>query len=310
MERSSSNYGDFEYTLDMSSYPENAIVTACFNDGKNNWDNNNQANYVFSRGTYVIDNGKVTNISEGDLVINDIISSNDIIEPTISTRLSTYISNGSGNYDVTYDIKKLGSDSSVTLNGSKTTSALWTPKEEGIYSVTTNVTDKKTNKSLKKTKNFEVKSNLQIESISLAENSLLKVNSSHCITIKANRPQNSIDTTATIYKDGKEYTSLYFYNSNGQCLSYYYPREAGDYVFEAQVKDNNSGLIATKKVNFKVIDADINIDKFTLVKNNVEQNIFNIKDSINANINISGGSGQIQYKFGYYLNNEFNFEVT
>lgn len=306
MERSSSNYGDFEYTLDMSSYPENAIVTACFNDGKNNWDNNNQANYVFSRGTYVIDNGKVTNISEGDLVINDIISSNDIIEPTISTRLSTYISNGSGNYDVTYDIKKLGSDSSVTLNGSKTTSALWTPKEEGIYSVTTNVTDKKTNKSLKKTKNFEVKSNLQIESISLAENSLLKVNSSHCITIKANRPQNSIDTTATIYKDGKEYTSLYFYNSNGQCLSYYYPREAGDYVFEAQVKDNNSGLIATKKVNFKVIDADINIDKFTLVKNNVEQNIFNIKDSINANINISGGSGQIQYKFGYYLNNEFN----
>jgi peptidoglycan hydrolase-like protein with peptidoglycan-binding domain len=35
-------------------------VTACFNDGANSWDNNNNSNYSISNGTYTIADGKIT----------------------------------------------------------------------------------------------------------------------------------------------------------------------------------------------------------------------------------------------------------
>ncbi|MCR5609796.1 MAG: hypothetical protein K6G26_12115 [Lachnospiraceae bacterium] len=44
-------------TIDMN---DASSLTACFNDGYNNWDSNNGANYTFGIGTYCYKNGKIT----------------------------------------------------------------------------------------------------------------------------------------------------------------------------------------------------------------------------------------------------------
>lgn len=53
----SASNGYKTYTIDMGDASK---VTACFNDGGNNWDSKNGSNYSFSAGTYTVKNGKIT----------------------------------------------------------------------------------------------------------------------------------------------------------------------------------------------------------------------------------------------------------
>ncbi len=49
--------GYYKYTVNINSGTE---LTAVFNDGQGNWDNNNDDNYVFSAGTWTLDDGTIT----------------------------------------------------------------------------------------------------------------------------------------------------------------------------------------------------------------------------------------------------------
>ena len=46
-----------KYTIDLGSA---SYANVCFNDGNNNWDSNNGANYRFTKGTYTFSNGTIT----------------------------------------------------------------------------------------------------------------------------------------------------------------------------------------------------------------------------------------------------------
>ena len=46
-----------KYTIDLGSA---SYANVCFNDGNNNWDSNNGANYRFTKGTYKFSNGTIT----------------------------------------------------------------------------------------------------------------------------------------------------------------------------------------------------------------------------------------------------------
>lgn len=45
-------------TIDLGT---GSTLTACFNDGNGNWDNNNSQDYLFTAGTFTIANGKIAN---------------------------------------------------------------------------------------------------------------------------------------------------------------------------------------------------------------------------------------------------------
>ena len=51
-------YG-YEYTIDLGASDK---ATICFNDGNNNWDNNNGNNYTVTAGTYTFSNGTFTSV--------------------------------------------------------------------------------------------------------------------------------------------------------------------------------------------------------------------------------------------------------
>lgn len=51
------NSGYGVYSIDMG---QATTVTACFNDGAGNWDNNGGSDYTFSPGTYTVDNSIIT----------------------------------------------------------------------------------------------------------------------------------------------------------------------------------------------------------------------------------------------------------
>ncbi len=50
----------YEITIDLG---EATTLTACFNDGKGNWDSNNEKNYYFEVGVYTYCNGEITKIN-------------------------------------------------------------------------------------------------------------------------------------------------------------------------------------------------------------------------------------------------------
>ena len=61
-----------EKTEEMPGYNYKTVIrldetnrlTACFNDGNGNWDNNNTKNYTLEEGYYIVDNGEITQIPD------------------------------------------------------------------------------------------------------------------------------------------------------------------------------------------------------------------------------------------------------
>jgi alpha-amylase len=82
-------------------------VTACFNDGANTWDNNNNSNYTISNGTYTIADGKITEGAPAGL-------------GTSSNELTVYYYTGWKNPRIHYQV---GSGSWTDVPGKKMTSS-------------------------------------------------------------------------------------------------------------------------------------------------------------------------------------------
>ncbi len=50
-----------KYTIPLGT---STGITCCFNDGNNNWDNNNKNDYKFNAGVYGVKNGSTTNLKK------------------------------------------------------------------------------------------------------------------------------------------------------------------------------------------------------------------------------------------------------
>ena len=89
---------DYVITIDLNGATG---ITACFNDGYGNWDNNNGQDYKFGAGYYTYKNGVVTKIEKpsGELKINSVTSSaGDNIQMGTSTTITINASGGAGGY--------------------------------------------------------------------------------------------------------------------------------------------------------------------------------------------------------------------
>ena len=105
-----------KYTIDLGTA---TYAQVCFNDGNNNWDSRNGANYRFEKGTYAYANGNMTKIggvldgSESTIdpsLQNLSTVSDEIITLGETLTVNAYAIGGEGDYTYTVSYKKKSSD--------------------------------------------------------------------------------------------------------------------------------------------------------------------------------------------------------
>ena len=105
-----------KYTIDLG---KDTYAEVCFNDGNNNWDSRNGANYRFNTGTYTYANGSITGIGSmtdgGIMSIDPSLQNISAISEEIITLGETVTVNanaigGEGDYTYTVSYKKKTSD--------------------------------------------------------------------------------------------------------------------------------------------------------------------------------------------------------
>ena len=116
---------DYVITIDLNGA---SGITACFNDGSGNWDNNNRQNYKFGAGYYTCKNGVITKIDKpsSELRINSVTSSaGDTIQMGTSTTITINAGGGAGGYKYNLYYNAYGSGKTVYLlkESSKNTAA-------------------------------------------------------------------------------------------------------------------------------------------------------------------------------------------
>lgn len=123
-----------KYTIELNA--ENANV--CFNDGNNNWDNNNGANYKFEAGTYTFSNGNISKyVDDGSLKIKsfNITPSNGVIKVREDVKIKVALENSTGTAMIEYAYKDSKGQETIIHNYSTASGCserFYTP---GIYTL-------------------------------------------------------------------------------------------------------------------------------------------------------------------------------
>ena len=97
----------YKYTIKLNGA---ASAEVCFNDGNNNWDSNNGANYTFTKGTYTFKDGVITAIENPGLAAKVSVSKTTIINNE-TVKLTAAGENGTAPYTYAF---------SYTYNGKTT----------------------------------------------------------------------------------------------------------------------------------------------------------------------------------------------
>ncbi|NLK94267.1 MAG: hypothetical protein GX275_03600 [Clostridiales bacterium] len=311
MTKSTDKPGYFEYSIDLSAYDENTEVTACFNNGNGTWDSRNGNNYILKKGTNTVENGTATNTSStNEFQIKNIFYGNDEYIPmgTVA-KISADIIGGSSNYDTQYKIEKTGEDSEI-LTCDSNNSAIWTPKSEGNYKITCTVKDNSNNKTISKSININVKNDFEITDIKFNKSFPLKTKSILQGNVEVNRNQGfNIKISGKLLKDGEEYQTIYEnYSSDKYGTFSIYSLPVGNYTIDITATDKITGCTAEKEYSFKVIDSDIEINDFYIYdgnNTNVPITTGEVYGNYYCHLDVSGGTNNTNYKYGYYHNGEY-----
>lgn len=272
-------YG-YSYKAKINLGKENKL-TACFNDGNGEWDNNNKQNYTFNAGYYTLSNGKITEISNPvrDLTVTNLnitnLSANDsnsIIEGnTILFKATVENANSSTKYK--YVLTRPDGTQSVLRDYSSYSELSWLTSKPGKYTVTAYASDGWA--TAFKSVNFEVKKfqDISISNLTSSLGNEFTVGKTTTLNINA--------------QDG--YSSTYYYsikvndteilNSTTNSSVNFTPNSVGIYNIIATVTDAR-GNKATKTMTLKVNEVQKN------------QTTIYYKGYENPNIHYKIGNGQ------------------
>lgn len=123
-----------KYKIELDA--ENATV--CFNDGKNNWDNNNNANYKFEAGTYTYSNGIISKyVDDGSLKFNSF----DITPNDCKVKIGDYVDieidlkNATGTEMIQYAYRDAKGNESIIYDYSTASGCSKQFTQAGIYTI-------------------------------------------------------------------------------------------------------------------------------------------------------------------------------
>ena len=237
--------------IDLST---ETILTACFNNGSNSWDNNNGNNYNFSDGYYTISGGKITKIEKPTktLTINSLTASNTSpLEIGYATTFTADVTGNTGDISYQFEYKKLG-DLVFTMGKaySLTKSFSWSPESTGDYIIRVTAKDSKT--TVQKEIPFKIKDKepLKITSITSSAGDTIKTGTKTTLTV--NTTGGDIFKVTTVTINGYEYLS----NSTNNKLEWT-PSKAGTYYIRATVSSGNAVETFDKIITVEDVTSNI-----------------------------------------------------
>ncbi|MBQ4529223.1 MAG: InlB B-repeat-containing protein, partial [Lachnospiraceae bacterium] len=132
---------NYAITIDLGTATS---LTACFNDGNNNWDSDNGNNYSFGTGYYTYSNKKVTKIAkpEKSLKITNLTASPEgsIVEGQ-QVVFKTVTEDAQGTLKYKYTATSSNGTTQVLRDYSTYNDLAWLPGSAGKYKITVYVTD-------------------------------------------------------------------------------------------------------------------------------------------------------------------------
>ncbi|MBQ4529357.1 MAG: InlB B-repeat-containing protein, partial [Lachnospiraceae bacterium] len=227
-------------------------LTACFNDGNNNWDSKGGENYTFGAGYYTYSNQKITKISKPkkELEITNLTASpeNSIVEGQ-QVIFKTETKDAQGTLKYKYTATSANGTTQVLRDYSTYNDLSWLPGAVGKYKITVYVTDGVTTQE--KSINYEV-TEFKNVSVSKLESSL--------------GTEFVLGKTTTISLSAKDgYSSSYSYSvkvngteilPNASTTSVKWtPSQTGSYTVAATVTDAR-GVKSQKSMTINVVEGN------------------------------------------------------
>ena len=225
---------NYAITIDLN---EATSLTACFNDGNNNWDSNNNKNYTFGTGYYTYNNQKITKIAkpEKKLKITNIYTTPEgSCIPGKQLFIKTETQNAQGTLQYKYVATYPDGKTYVLRNYTTYNELSWMLSTVGKYKITVYVTDGVS--TAEKTIDYEVTEYRDL-SVSKLESSL------------GTELVQGQTTTISVEADGGYSPYYYSIKVNGQEIlqnaestsAEFTPSKPGTYSVVATVKDARSG---------------------------------------------------------------------
>ena len=287
------------FTIDLGNASGAEI---CFNDGNNNWDSRNGANYRLGKGKYTYSNGKLEKIDDSVLRINKFTVNDGKTEYTTAGNTRSHYgvpfvvnaAGGTGEYTYRYGYIKDGQKFFLTSDFIESSYTHFYMTMGGT--VTPFVIVKDTSGATVEQYAQSIKLNTMTVSMKIANSAPYKVNQP--ITFDADA-ENAVTNLAyslyyrfTVSKGNECIGVAESYNGTATWI----PEEAGRYTVNVFVED----ALAQHKnatMTFDVVDnTPLKIDSFNTTPDKTYAGMF---ENYRMNANASGGTAPYQYKFTY-----------
>ena len=126
-----------KYTINIGSA---SYAEVCFNDGNNNWDSRNGANYIFNKGTWTYSNGTIKQVQNTELSASVSLSSK-IVPSNQNFTIYGKATGGTAPYQYKYVYVRYGNE--VVIKDYSTSTSVSTNLYSGAYTIKVYVKDSK-----------------------------------------------------------------------------------------------------------------------------------------------------------------------
>ncbi len=288
------------FTIDLGNASGAEI---CFNDGKNNWDSRNGANYRLCKGKYTYSNGKLEKIDDSVLRINKFKVNEGKSEYTTAGNIRSHsgvpfvvdAKGGTGEYTYRYGYIKDGQKFFLTSKFIEQSYQYFYMTMGGT--VTPFVIVKDSSGATVEQYAQSIKLNTMTVSMKIVNSAPYKVNQPITFDASAENAVTNLSYTIyylyTISKDSEYIGSAASYDGTATWI----PEEAGRYTVNVLVEDA-LGQLKNATMTFDVVDksAPLTIDSFNTTPDKTYAGMF---ENYRMSANASGGTAPYQYQFSY-----------
>ncbi len=235
-----------KYTINLG---KQTYATVCFNDGNNNWDSNNGANYKFDKGTYTFSNGTITpyNPIPAELSAKVTLGSK-CVPVNQSVQINASATGGKAPYQYQYSYTLDGKETVIKAY-STNTSVSFTPASVGTYTVKVTVKDSE-NKTATATAEMTA-ATVTINSLT-ADKTSVKAGQTVKFTVSSSNTSVPVSYRYTV--SGNNETKTLTTDSDHSAS--WTPSKEGSYTVKAELLYNNVS-IASKTISYTVEKGDI-----------------------------------------------------
>ncbi len=244
-----------KYVIDLGT---KSYANVCFNDGRNNWDSRNGANYRFTSGTFTYQNGNIAVYTPPapQALTADVSLSSNIVPINQTVTISASAQGGTAPYQYQYSFVKNGTESLIKSYSSQT-SIGFTPTAAVTYVIKATVKD-----AAGKTASKTIGLTAATVSINSLTTDKATAKAGENITLKTSVLTSGVPVSCSYVISGNGSSKTIAANSDYSAV--WKPDKEGVYTITSNVLFNGA-VIASKSISYTVEKgADIVLNEVTI----------------------------------------------